>query len=99
MNIILIIAAFFGGAIAAYIYTMMLWKSVRSIGAAKKNILFIMGGFALRIGFCLAVFIAAGYGGHFDRLIACAVGFIIVRAIRVNMLKNKKTGAEKINGN
>ena len=85
-----IAAAFIGGGAAAYIYTSMLWGSVKNIGDGKKNIWFIMGGFTLRMGFCVAVFIAAGYGGHFDRLLACAAGFMIMRGIRVYAIQNKK---------
>jgi F1F0 ATPase subunit 2 len=99
MNILLMTAAFAGGALAAYIYTGLLWESVRTLTVGKKNMALIIGGFVLRIGLCLAVFIAAGYNGNFYRLFACAAGFIIMRGIRVNTLKNKKMKEGKTGGN
>ena len=89
----MIVAAFLAGSAAAVFYAWLLWQNVRSMAASRKAPLIAAGGFTLRIAVCGTVFVLAAYGGHFDRLIACAAGFMIARAAAVNMLKQRKERA------
>ena len=63
-------AAFFGG----------LWWTVRKGAACKRPALLFLSSFLLRTSIALAglYFVA---GGHWDRLLACLLGFVIARLI------------------
>ena len=63
-------AVFFGG----------LWWTVRKGTACQRPALLFLGSFLLRTSIALAglYFVA---GGHWDRLLACLLGFVIARLI------------------
>ena len=63
-------AVFFGG----------LWWTVRMGAACRRPALLFLSSFLLRTGVALAglYFVA---GGHWDRLLACLLGFVIARLI------------------
>ena len=75
------------GIIAADIYAMLLWLSVKNLREAKNPVLLVVGGFAGRMALAAAVFVLAAYGWHADRLIACVAGFVIMRTLSVNAVK------------
>ncbi len=63
-------AVFFGG----------LWWTLRKGLASERPALWIVGSLLLRMSFALAGFYVVS-GGHWQRLIACAFGFFIARAV------------------
>jgi len=63
-------SVFFGG----------LWWTVRKGLLSKRPALWFLGSLLLRIGFVLVGFYVVS-GGHWDRLLACFLGFIAVRFV------------------
>ncbi len=71
-------AAFFGG----------LWWTVRKGAACKRPALLFLSSFLLRTSIALAglYFVA---GGHWDRLLACLLGFVLARCIVTKLTEPK----------
>lgn len=67
---VLLGAMFFGG----------LWWTVRKGVTSKRPVLWFCGSLLLRTGIALAGFYLVS-GGHWERLIACLLGFVIARGI------------------
>lgn len=67
---ILLGALFFGG----------LWLTVRTGVSSKRPALWFLGSLLLRTGIVLAGFYFVS-GGHWKRLVACLLGFVLARFI------------------
>lgn len=63
-------AVFFGG----------LWWTVRRGAASPRPALWFFGSALARTGIALAGFYLAG-GGHWERLLACLLGFVMARLV------------------
>ncbi len=63
-------ALFFGG----------LWWTVRTVTTCRHPALLLLTSFALRASIAL-VGIYFAFGGHWDRLLACMLGFVIARFV------------------
>jgi hypothetical protein len=94
-DILFMIAAFAAGGAAAAVCTHMLWTFVNEITTGKYSFISAAGGFAARIGICGVIFLASAYGGHFERVLACAAGFFVVRTVLINRLKQAAVQAVK----
>jgi F1F0 ATPase subunit 2 len=63
-------AVFFGG----------LWWTVRNGLHSRQPAVWFMGSFLLRMGIALGGFYLVGWG-HWERLIACLLGFVMARIV------------------
>ena len=63
-------ALFFGG----------LWWTVNRMGSSKRPALLLFGSFLLRTSVALSGFYLIAHG-HWERLLACLLGFVIARVI------------------
>ncbi len=73
---VLLGALFFGG----------LWWTVRKGVSSKRPALWFSGSLLLRTGITLAGFLFVS-GGHWKRLLACLLGFIIARLIVIRLTR------------
>ncbi len=86
MNDILALAlAFFGGALLGTFFFGGLWWTVQKGVASERPALWFLGSLLLRTGLILAGFYFVSQG-HWSRLVACLVGFLIARIIVVRRL-------------
>jgi F1F0 ATPase subunit 2 len=63
-----------------------LWWTVRKLPTVGNPWLWTVGSFTLRSAATLAVFYAV-MGGHWERLLACVMGFFFIRIVMVRRLK------------
>lgn len=75
-----LIPPFIEGMVLGIIFFVGLWWTVKKGVSAKQPALLFLGSFFLRIGIVLAGFYFAA-GGHWDHLLTCFFGFVIVRYI------------------
>ena len=78
----LLLMVLLGMAVGA-VYFIWLWKTVSHIPQAKHPMLLTFGGFFGRMIMTVGVFALVAVGGHWDRLLACMIGFLISRFILV----------------
>jgi len=71
---------FVEGIILGVIFFLGLLWTVKKVVSAKQPAFLCLGSFFLRMAIVLAGFYFAA-GGHWDRLLVCFFGFIIVRCI------------------
>lgn len=77
LTLVLALAA--GGALGAVFFG-GLWWTVRKGVSSKQPALWIFGSLLLRGGLALAGFYFVS-GGHWQRLVACLVGFVAARLV------------------
>jgi F1F0 ATPase subunit 2 len=80
--IILIVMGLLGMGIGA-VYFIALWKTVSHIPQAHHPVLLTFGSFLGRMIITIGIFTLIAIGGHWDRLLACLVGFILSRIVLV----------------
>lgn len=73
-----ILAAFAAGIGLGALYLATLWLAVRYLFRLKYGPLLLVGSAWLRIGLLLAVWYWVS-GGHWERLLACLAGFVVIR--------------------
>ncbi|TET33717.1 MAG: ATP synthase subunit I [Planctomycetota bacterium] len=78
--------AFGAGLGLGVFYFGLLWLTVRKIGSAARPASLIFLSFALRMGVVLTAFYFIVDGG-WERLVACLLGFIIMRTLFLLRLK------------
>ena len=79
MNDMLTFAAAFGaGAVIGAIFFGGLWWTVRRGVSSDRPAIWFLGSWLVRMGIALAGFYFVS-GGHWDRLLACLVGFVVAR--------------------
>ncbi|PKL92630.1 MAG: hypothetical protein CVV21_02410 [Candidatus Goldiibacteriota bacterium HGW-Goldbacteria-1] len=78
MNNIMLVVSAAAGAVTAWIYLMLLKRTVLQITSGKSSAVLIFGYF-LRIAICIICFAAVSWGNHLDRVLACLVGFSVVQ--------------------
>ncbi|MHC4660755.1 MAG: N-ATPase subunit AtpR [Planctomycetota bacterium] len=72
--------AFGAGLALGAFYFGLLWLTVRKIGTAKNPAGLMLVSFVLRLGAVLAGFYFV-MDGRWERLVACLIGFIIMRSL------------------
>ena len=77
--------AFVTGAVLGAIFFGGLWWTVQRGVAARRPELWFLGSLLLRIGVILAGFYLVSQG-HWSRLVACLLGFLIARVMVVKWL-------------
>jgi len=82
-----LLLAFFVGMGAGLFYFGGLWWTVRRLPAARQPALLTFGSFLVRTGLSLVAFYFAS-GGHWQRILASLLGFIIVRVLLVRRIRS-----------
>jgi len=78
-TLILVLAWVAGGMLGAIFFS-GLWWTVRKGVSSKQPALWFFGSLLLRMSIALAGFYFVS-GGHWDRMLACLLGFVIARLI------------------
>jgi F1F0 ATPase subunit 2 len=73
-----LIFAFFTGAVLGAIFFGGLWWTVRRGVSSNQPALWFLGSLVLRMSIALSGFYLVGRG-HWERLIACLIGFVLAR--------------------
>ena len=76
-----LIAAFAAGMALGAFYFATLWRTVRKLPAAHSSARLMLGSFILRMAVVMAGFYLIINGGHWERLAAAMLGFVILRKI------------------
>ncbi|MGB5217925.1 MAG: ATP synthase subunit I [Smithella sp.] len=76
-----LLVAFVAGLALGTIYFTALWRTVRQLPSAKSPASLMIASFILRMAVVLAGFYLIIGGGHWERLAAAMMGFIIIRKI------------------
>ena len=82
-----VLVAFFAGMGAGLFYFGGLWWTVRRLPTARQPALLTFGSFLVRTGVSLVAFYFAS-GGHWQRILASLLGFIIVRVFLVRRIRS-----------
>jgi F1F0 ATPase subunit 2 len=82
-----LLLAFFVGMGAGLFYFGGLWWTVRRLPTARQPALLTFGSFLVRTGLSLVAFYFAS-GGHWQRILASLLGFIIVRVFLVRRIRS-----------
>lgn len=80
-SLLFLIAAFTAGAALGAVYFTALWHTVQQLPSAKSPARLLLISYFLRVAVVLAGFYLVMGAGHWERLIAATLGFIIVRKI------------------
>jgi F1F0 ATPase subunit 2 len=75
-----LVLAWMAGGVLGAIFFGGLWWTVRKSVSSKQPALWFFGSLLLRMSIALAGFYFVS-GGHWERLLACLLGFIIARFI------------------
>ena len=75
-----LVPALVGGGVLGAMFFGGLWWTVQKGVSSKQPALWFFGSLLLRMSIALAGFYYVS-GGHWDRLLACLLGFVIVRFI------------------
>ncbi|MBN2755174.1 MAG: hypothetical protein JXR81_10000 [Candidatus Goldbacteria bacterium] len=100
MNNIFLLISVFAGMITAWVYLLLLKRTVLQIASGKSSVSLITGYF-LRIAVCVICFVAVSWGNHIERVLACLAGFSVVQVfsiVRAGRQSDFIKGAQK-NGN
>lgn len=80
-SLLLLIAAFTAGAALGAVYFTALWHTVRQLPSAKSPTCLLLISYIFRVAAVLGGFYLVMGAGHWERLIAATLGFVIVRKI------------------
>ena len=92
------IVAFAAGLALGAFYFTALWRTVRRLPKAHSPARLMLGSFIIRMAVVMAGFYLIMNGGHWERLAAAMLGFIIVRKILTYRLGPQNT-VETVNLN
>jgi F1F0 ATPase subunit 2 len=76
-----LIAAFVAGLALGAFYFIALWQTVQRVPSTASPARLMLGSFILRMAVVMAGFYLIINGGHWERLAAAMLGFIIIRKI------------------
>ena len=76
-----LLVAFAAGLALGAFYFIALWRTVRQLPIAKSPARLMLGSFIIRMAVVVAGFYLIMSEGHWERLAAAMLGFIIVRKI------------------
>ena len=79
-EILTLVLALVTGVLLGTLFFGGLWWTVRKGVSSKQPVLWFFGSLLLRMSIALAGFYFVS-GGHWDRLLACLLGFVIARFI------------------
>jgi F1F0 ATPase subunit 2 len=82
-----LLVAFFVGMGAGLFYFGGLWWTVRRLPTARQPAFLTFGSFLLRTGVSLVAFYFAS-GGHWERILASLLGFMIMRGFLVRRMRS-----------
>jgi len=80
-SLLFLIAAFTAGAALGAVYFTALWHTVRQLSSAKSPARLLLISYIFRVASVLGGFYLVMGAGHWERLIAATLGFVIVRKI------------------
>jgi F1F0 ATPase subunit 2 len=83
-QILFMLGAFVLGGILGVFYFGALWFTVRRIPHARHPGLLTLGSFLIRLAVTLAGFYLVVWGGHWERLLSCLLGFVLARVVLVS---------------
>jgi F1F0 ATPase subunit 2 len=75
-----LVLAFVAGAVLGAIFFGGLWWTIRKAVLSKQPALWFFGSLLLRMSITLSGFYLVGRG-HWERLVACLLGFVIARLV------------------
>ena len=87
MGVPYMLMAFLAGMGAGVFYSGGLWWTVRRLPTARQPALLTLGSFLVRTGLSLAVFYVVS-GGHWERILASLLGFMIMRGFLVRRVRS-----------
>lgn len=87
MNPAWIIGAVATGVALGAIYFAGLWLTTRAVPVMQQPTLWFLVSFVLRMSVVLAGFYVV-MGGRWERLVACMVGFLLVRMLLIRHLRD-----------
>ena len=79
-EILILVGVWVAGTMLGAIFFGGLWWSVRKGISSKQPALWFFGSFLLRMSIALAGFYVVS-GGHWRRLVACLLGFVVARLV------------------
>ena len=89
-DVVALLATAFAGALLGIIFFGGLWWTVQKGIRSENPALWFLGSLLLRTGLVLAGFYFVSQG-HWTRLLACLVGFLIARVVVVKLLARTMT--------
>ncbi len=89
-TMIILVASFVAGLALGTFYFTALWQTVRRLPATTSSVRLLLGSFILRMAVVMAGFYFV-MGGHWERLAAAMLGFIVIRKILTHRLGPQKT--------
>jgi F1F0 ATPase subunit 2 len=93
-----LIADFIAGLALGAFYFTALWRTVRQLSIANSPARLMLGSFIIRMAVVMAGFYLIMGSGHWERLAAAMLGFIIVRKILIYFL-GPQNAVETVNLN
>jgi F1F0 ATPase subunit 2 len=85
--------AWAAGAVLGLFYFGGLWLTLRGLPTSRSPILLTLGSFVGRTGIVVVGFYIV-MGGHWERMLACLAGFIMMRLLMVSRLGTAGTPPE-----
>jgi len=79
--IIYLMAAFTAGLALGAFYFLALWRTVQFLPKTKNQIRLMLGSFVIRMAVVMTGFYLVMGEGHWERLAAAMLGFILIRKI------------------
>lgn len=93
-NVFVLLAAFAAGLTLGAFYFIALWHTVRRLPAIQSPARLMLVSFVLRMAVVLSGFYMIMGAGHWERLTAALLGFIVMRKILTYLLGPQKVGEE-----
>ncbi len=87
-NIPVLVTSWLAGGVLGTIFFGGLWWTVRRGVSSQQPALWFLGSMLARMGVALAGFYFAA-GGHWQRLLACLLGFVTARVVVTRMTRSK----------
>jgi F1F0 ATPase subunit 2 len=79
--------ALFWGAVLSGIYFGALWLTLRRLTHSQRHVVLLMMSLLVRLALLLTGFYLILDGGHWDRLLAAVIGFILLRTLLIHKLR------------
>jgi F1F0 ATPase subunit 2 len=89
-NVLYLLVAFVVGMGAGIVYFGGLWWTVLRLPLVRQPALLTLGSFFVRTGISLSAFYLAS-GGHWERILASLLGFIVMRGLLVRRVRTAST--------
>ena len=85
-GMLVLVLAFIAGLALGAFYFGGLWLTVRRLAETSRTALWFGASFVIRTGVTLIAFYFV-MGGRWERMVACLIGFLIVRQVLIHRLK------------